>query len=238
MRRGVLLLIGAALLAGPASGLAQDASDPSSAESGRREAGMTALIRQALQDPNAPKSWAGLAQGLSDFQGDRSRGAPDVSAAIRIADSLAFSPLPAASAADRAAARGWAAGIATRASEVLPRIGPFLPYSAAAFVLMALLVNGWIPGRRARSRGMGTARTPTRPAPGRNRAGTSRNGSMGRGRERDSRSRALSMVEHGIPANEIARRTGLAQDEVAVVLALHRQRQQDRASGHPLPRSA
>ena len=44
---------------------------------------------------------------------------------------------------------------------------------------------------------------------------------------------ALSLMEHGMPANEVARQTGLAQDEVAVVLALSRQQQRSSRGDSP-----
>jgi len=242
MTRGsFLFVLCAAFLAAPVPGAGQNASESSlegaetpSSDSGLSETGMTALIRQALKDPNAPRSWAGLAQGLSNLDAAGGRERPDVSAAVRIADSLAFSPLLAGSPRGETAPRGWIAGLLNRVSTILPRVGPFLPYAAAALVLAALVLNGWIPGRTARG---GGGRAP-KARLSRGRSPAPRRGSSGRGKEGDSRSLALSLMEHGMPANEVARRTGLAQDEVAVVLALHRQRQQAVPGDHPLPRSA
>ena len=188
---------------------------------------MTAMVRRALQAPEAPESWAGLAQALSAM-GTRNPGGQrplGVMAAVRIADSLAFSPLLAGEEEPEAEKAR-----AVELVESIPRfLGGVLPLGAAVLALLGLVLTGWLPGKgiwrrlTVRKKRRGSGRSILR-APGWARGRDFRPPDKAKERT-DARFMALSLTEHGMPANEVARRTGLAQDEVAVVLALSRQQQ-------------
>ena len=242
MRGVVLFIMAAALLLPPAVCAAQD--ELRGADTGDPRAHMAALVREALRSPDAPESWAGLAQGLSTMRAGETRDVTPrgVLAAVRIADSLAFAPLsPAETASGIGEGKGenqarmgsrMILGLALAAMDPLAGL---LPLGVAALVLGALIATGWIPlraggkGRRPPNR----RRSHGRPAV------TERASSAGSRKKRtDARSMALSLAEHGMPASEVARRTGMAQDEVAVVLALHRRGQAAGGNIHPYQRSA
>lgn len=226
MRPGFLLSLLLVLFPAP-SGLAGQASDtsatPQTGEALEGEAEITAVVRRALEAPDAPESWAGLAQALSAMghrnpQGQLPQG---ILAAVRIADSLAFSPLQTVGGEPVEAAPGQGPGLLASLPESL---GTYLPAGLAGILLLALVATGWLPGRRAPARAAGWVGIRRRGPSQRWSSRGSQSSPEGTRNKRDVRSMALSLVEHGIPANEVARRTGLAQDEVAVVLALHRER--------------
>lgn len=249
MRPVFFLLLALTLSPNPGACAAQVSGESSASTAPDPEGGeveMTAMVRRALHAPEAPESWAGLAQALSAMGsqtpgGQRPAG---VMAAVRIADSLAFAPLLARNEEPKAET--------ARAVDLLqsiPRnLGGLLPLGAAVAALLGLVATGWLPGKGIRRR-LAVGKKGRGPGSSIRRAPAWAGGSdripQDRARERtDARSMALSLLEHGMPANEVARRTGLAQDELAVVLALSRQQQ--RSSGKdslfredfPLPGSA
>ncbi len=236
------LLVSLCLLPGFSRAGAQAPTPPSPQEQ------VAALIREALQTPDDQGAWAGLAQGLAELDKGDGEEAPGLEAAVRVADSLAFTAdlateevpteaVPTATTAllaKFAPLKSWARGLYSRVSEW--RLPQGVPTSELLFWPGALLLalTGLAVWRRRRM-GVGpgwaffrlirtvsrVARGSTPPPPGK---------TFGRvnGRRKHPKSLALSLVETGMPTNEVARRTGMSQDEVSVLLTLHRSKR------HPL----
>lgn len=219
MKAAPLLLVGILLFGAGAS--AQEARPVDAAEQRVAE-----LIREALRSPDAPENWAGLAQGLSTLESMGSANDASMEAAIRVADSLAFSPLLIRTGASereeqKAGARAFLGTVKGRLKSLA---AGFLEDPTSALSLLGLLMGGWILfGKisrflklRQRVREFTeVVRGVARVASG----GGKRRLAAAQPRQ-DPRELVLALSKHGIPANEISRQTGLAQDEVAVVLAL------------------
>ncbi len=230
MRGGRILLLG--LLLAPLSLQAQAAGSPAEP----REQ-VAALIREALRSPDRAESWIGLAQGLEKLE---SGGADGLQAAVHIADSLARAPAPLPSAAADGTAAvdavGPVEGTVPRPEGLQPAGVPWLgkvlgsrAFGAATRAtqrdwlilpgLLGLALGGVLLVRRTRRgaavvrrTGVG-GRTPPRVEKGMTTAGL-------RKISQDSRGFALALWESGLPASEVARQTGLAQDGLAFLLTL------------------
>ena len=233
MRVILLLLFGLSL--GPSWLHAQESPETPTPED--RVAG---LIRDALKDPDDRGSWAGLAQGLSTLDTAEREGLVGMRAAVRIADSLAFAPkLGSEEKVSLLERAGGLVSFVTGWRTEGRSLKEFLTLPA----LLSLILGSWLLLRSKRTprilRGKPLAfvqlvRRVSRVAQGPtsdNRRHTHHKG--------DPRALAISLVETGMPANEVARRTGMAQDEVSVLLAIHRNR--SAFAGRPVaagPRSA
>ncbi len=195
---------------------------------GSRVQPVTALVREAIRFPDSPASWAGLAQELSRMETRTPGGADGIHNAVRIADSLAFSPglddggsvVPAGS--TRGASGGLFAGLKRTLG---------ISSNATLFLLVLLTLGAASSIRRWTPRVLEMTETLLRPflelvervaRVARGQTPPASVVAQERTEGEDSRRLALSLTEHGMPPNEVARRTGMAQDAVAVVLALSR----------------
>ena len=231
MRVPLLLLLG---LSGGFSWVAAQSTPPATPEDQ-----VAALIRQALQSPDDRGTWAGLAQGLSNLDSAQGTDVVALDAAVRVADSLAFTAdLGAGAESTEAEAVPVAATIAGLKAWVrvsLSRLSQWRPPTTASStellawpMLLVLVLTTWVMWRRGRAaERSGWAfvrliRTVSRVARG-SAPPTSGivHSKKPRGRK-DPKFVALSLMETGMPTNEVARRTGMSQDEVSVLLAIHR----------------
>lgn len=215
------LLLGSLLLGTGALGQESPDQGPADAEVAR-------LIREALRLPDAPESWAGLAQGLSNLGTESPEMAPELQAAIHIADSLAFSPLlvrTSRASGEESKARGFLGGVVSAGKGAFSGL---LRDPLAALSLLGLIMGGWILGskvwrgvsRHLDPRGAWNGFRDVVQGVARVAAGGTQPRSVKTPTRKDPRTVALSLAESGVPAHEIARQTGLSQDELAVVMAL------------------
>jgi len=191
---------------------------------------VAALIRDALRAPDDQGAWAGLAQGLSNLGSVDRAGLVGMRAAVRIADSLAFSPAlaPEVTAARKGSRLNQAFARLVHPGDWGLPTGTSLTELLALPALMSLILASWFLLRSHRTprmlRGGPLAfvqlvRRVSRVA----RGSTPSTQSLANGR-RDPRALAVSLMETGMPAIEVARRTGMSQDEVSVLLAVRRNR--------------
>ena len=198
---------------------------------------VAALIREALEAPDDRGAWAGLAQGLSNLESAEGAEPIALDAAVRVADSLAFTAdLDSSSEFSRTEAvvakiagfKAWVGEAFSRVSPLhLPEVTPSAELMAWPALFLLVLTSWWLwrRGRTSQSRGWAffrLIRTVSRVARG-SAPPTPRvvRARRPRGRK-DPKVVALSLVETGMPTNEVARRTGMSQDEVSVLLAIHR----------------
>jgi len=203
---------------------------------------VTAFVRDALRAPDDRETWAGLAQSLSNIPIRDREGLVGMRAAVRIADSLAFSPdLGAIGATASTAGGSWGRSLFGTLVDFMEWMVPngspvdqwmLLPVSLTLALVGWLLVRWRLLSRAVTAGPMaffGLVRRVSRVA-----RGTAPQKAPQSGGKRDPRSVAISLVETGMPANEVARRTGMAQDEVSVLLAIQGSRRAlgmaDRAS--------
>ncbi len=176
---------------------------------------VTALIREALRSPDGQGNWTSLADGLSAMGSSAPEGAAGFSAAIRIADSLALSSEVATGSTDFTDVSWWIGLVGQAVGQVRELAawrsaeGDSLANFLAFPFLLCMAIWVWFLLR----------------GPRRNRK-TSRLAREGMGKADDgdaTRAMALSLADYGMPANEVARQTGLAQDTLAVLLAIQGQ---------------
>jgi hypothetical protein len=157
----------------------------------------------------------------------------ELQAAIRVADSLAFSPLLGrVTQVEMQAGEGFLGAVVDRGEEAL--LGLWND-PMAGLSLLGLVLGTWILGTRVwrvvripllgiwrylgfREAWLGFAEVVQGVA--RVASGGAKPSSVRASTRKDPRTVALSLAESGVPSNEIARQTGLAQDELAVVMAL------------------
>lgn len=222
--RAAPLLLAAFLLGAPGAGAQLD---PGAATP---EDQVASRIREALRAPQDRGAWAGLAEGLANLGTADGNGLVGMRAAVRIADSLAFAPdltSEVAGVGDGSVA-GVASGFVSRLRALrLPTGTPVtdllgLPALLSLVLASWFLLRGGRTPRILREGPLGILHLARRlSGRGRSPASSVRTQSHG---GRDPRALALSLVETGMPASEVARRTGMAQDEVSVLLAIRRSR--------------
>jgi hypothetical protein len=232
----LLLLAGASKVAAQAGPEVPTAADQDG--SAAAEAKVTAFVREALRAPDDRETWAGLAQSLSNIPIRGRQGLVGMRAAVHIADSLAFAPdLGAVGETVPKASGSWSRNLSDALTDFLEWMAPTgFPVDQRVLlpVSLSLVLAGWLLVRRgllarAVTSGplafLGLVRRVSRVA-----RGTTPQEAPRSGGKRDPRAVAISLVETGMPANEVARRTGMAQDEVSVLLAIQESR---RAMGMP-----
>ncbi len=199
---------------------------------------VTELVRQAMRGPERREVWAGLALSLSEMDRrarEEGKEATGMEEAVRIAYSLAFSgtgTLPAARSHGRKYAdwnSGDPAGLPVGGSWLSVReLGaafvehPLGVPGALSLVLVGLLFL-LLRARRRRIRSTGDDReAATGPLARIRRKGRkTRDEREGEDlRDRNPWTFALALWESGLPPSEVAQRTGLAQDTLAVLLNL------------------
>lgn len=209
---------------------------------------VAAMVREALRAPDQDENWACLDLALSEMNAPAGEGQPFDSQTQRVADTLAC-------------ATGSSAGSATPSSLSIQtppggsqnafrfdsflsgawqRVNPLFqewsglvegqPLAFPGLLLAVGMALFWVGRRSVRVRNVGERRrgNPRRSLPFRPR--DSRTGES-------AQSLALALWQGGLPSTEIARRTGLAQDALAVLLAINGKEQAIAASGprHPAP---
>jgi hypothetical protein len=192
---------------------------------------VTELIRQAMEGPGRREVWAGLALSLSEMNREareEGRETAGMEEAVRIADSLAFSSLP-PEAATAGAEPGRDPGSSWNARSLteleVGDLGRTLfshPMALPGVLGLILLVLLFLRSRESRGRATKEARLARGP---RGRVDpespmTSEPRETGNSGGQDPWAFALALWESGLPASEVARRTGLAQDTLAVLLTL------------------
>lgn len=205
---------------------------------------VAAMVREALRAPDQDENWACLDLALSEMNGSVGEGQTVDPKTKRVADTLAcpvgsstasapsMQPRPvglqSASRFDR-----FLSGARQRVNLLSKKWTTFEETQPLVFpsVILALgLTLFWVGRRSARVRS-GEKRST---APSRRRI-LSRLGAPKGGES--PQSLALALWQGGLPATEIARRTGLAQDALAVLLAINGKEHMMAASGprHPAP---
>jgi len=202
---------------------------------------VTELIRQAMEGPGRREVWAGLALSLSEMNRvarEEGRETGGMEEAVRIADSLAFSSPPSKSVnAGPGPIKGpggsWNAGGLTWMEMGDPGRTLFRhPLALPGVLVLILLILLFFRAREGRARKTGETRLARGPGERIDRR-ASRPGEPQETENsggQDPWAFALALWESGLPPSEVARRTGLAQDTLAVLLTL-----QD--SRGPMPRS-
>jgi len=190
------------------------------------------LVREALRAPDRNETWACLDLALSKMIAPAVEGQETSPWAIRVADSLACPsgslPTTASSSSasttppgglQRAASFGWLLnGARQRVNEISEAWEALVirePWFALGLLLLAGIGLLWI-GRRSVRRDSGRPRSKTGPL------------ETGHRREMpgpplpldNPQTLALALWEGGLPSPEIARRTGMAQDALSVLLTL------------------
>ncbi len=166
------------------------------------------LIREAMRAPDRTESWSRLALGLQTVE---ARDPEGLRAAIQVADSLARN-------AGASGVEGLGLELETgvwisRALGASP-FGLLLP----GMLLGLLLATGFMSLRSGRwTAGWGALRRDPRGAP----EGDTPTAVRAPSPPPNGRDFALALARSGLPASEVARQTGLAQDGLAVLLALH-----------------
>lgn len=180
------------------------------------------LIREALNRPEDPSAWTGLADALPELALSESADPVALFEASRLADSLAGAPVtPASSPAEAPedtdvtlAAASTAGGFAARLAflgPVLSRVTPgdllaWAPWGLVVLLLGATPVLRYAARRKARRAAASAA---------------ARGAAEERPDAREHRHWTVTtLAENGLPPSEIARRTGMAQDAVHVLLGL------------------
>lgn len=223
------------LRAGVLLGLAIPTLAPASAQADGPAAGpdpVSRLVRDALARPHDPAAWTGLAEALPELALTRDADPVTVFEASRLADSLAAVPVepnPAAtrfpappSAAGRASGpggvRSWAGTRIRKAADALSA-GGLTPSDAAAlapwFLVVILLVAGPLLSRVRARRPSGRRGKPHRQDP---EVDSTRQGPVPGVSPRLWT--VTTLADDGLSPAEIARRTGMAQDAVQVLLGL------------------
>ena len=205
----------------------QTATDTTAAPVGPR---MTALVREALGTPGDSAVWSEMATLLPELARDGEAGVLEAFEAARVADSLSTAPYdPMALALESGRRTAEAARTRARPSTADAtdastgtedagdtagsRLTPILSAAAGVapwtlpWMLVAALV---VATRRLRKGHDAEGRLPVRAA--------------GRGSRKDPRGERLwavsTLAASGLPPSEIARRTGMAQDAVRVLMEM------------------
>jgi len=244
--RGLMfgLLAAALLLAGPLSASAVGQAEQ---ETPTRvvdlETRVAAMVREALRAPEKDENWACLDLAISEMNAPAGDGQLWSSQAKRVADSLSCPSGPAQEAASSSSFPPTPPGgprDGSSANELLSgawqRVHPFLksthsllteePWVLSTLLLLASGVMIWL-GRRTILGILGRSTMPT------DRARSSQGQAHGRTPSPENPvAMAMALWEGGLPSTEIARRTGMAQDAVSVLLAL-RSRKQPVPAGAP-----
>jgi hypothetical protein len=206
------------LLLGTAAGVS--AQDPGS-ESPRP---LPELVREALNRPADPSAWTGLADALPELALTESADPVTLFEASRVADSLAGAPvavsaaapegvdvdLPAGSGTPTGRRSGLEASLAAMGAGIrgLPA-GDLLAWAPWALVALILGVGPFLRGRaRRRARSAAEAAKAAAASEERPESAERRHWTV------------TTLAENGLPPSEIARRTGMAQDAVHVLLGL------------------
>jgi hypothetical protein len=170
------------------------------------------LVREAMRTPDRREVWAGLALSLTEMgeaKGGEGAGRDRLDDAVRVADSLAFAPglSPGREHVEDEMGHLWDVRVALSALAARP-------WAVPGFLTLVLLgVVAFRVGRKGgeTAQGKESLHPPTslegRPDASRPREGTPWNF-------------ALALWESGLPPSEVARRTGLAQDTLAVLTAV------------------
>lgn len=170
------------------------------------------LVREAMRTPDRREVWAGLALSLTEMgeaKGGEGAGRDRLDDAVRVADSLAFAPglSPGRDHVEDEMGHHWNVGIALSALAARP-------WAVPGFLALVLLgIVAFRVGRKGGEAAHGRE-IPHPPATLEGRPGDSRPP------EGTPWNFALALWESGLPPSEVARRTGLAQDTLAVLTAL------------------
>jgi hypothetical protein len=206
------------------------------------ETRVAAMVREALRAPEKDETWACLDLALSEMNAPAAEGQAWSSQAKRVADSLAcpggtaqeaasssaFPPTPPGGPLDGSSVGEFLSGAWQRVHPTVKGLRTFLaeePWFSSVLLLLASTTMVWL-GRRSILGILGNSERSTDRAP------APRIPTSGRMDPPENPvAMALALWEGGLPSPEIARRTGLAQDAVSVVLAL-------RTRGDPVPAAA
>lgn len=200
LRAGVLL--GLAVPAVATSPVAAQADSPAAGPDA-----VSRLVREALARPDDPAAWTGLAEALPELAVTRDADPVSVFEASRLADSLATAPVEEATTATADTSAGltaWVTGLTTSDAAAL----------APWFLVVILLVAGPL---LSRIRGRPSA------APADDEGAPATGNQPGKGPVPGVSPRlwtVTTLADNGLPPAEIARRTGMAQDAVQVLLGL------------------
>lgn len=209
---------------------------------------VAAMVREALRAPDQDENWACLDLALTEMNTPAGENQPLDSQTQRVADTLAC---PIGSSAGSATPSSLSIQTPPEGPQGASKFGRFLTGAWQRIDLLLQKWNGlaetqplafpgllislgltlfWVGRRSARVRSNENGSKGTSRKRIRSRSGMSRGGES-------PQSLALALWQGGLPSTEIARRTGLAQDALSVLLAINGKEQAMATSGprNPAP---